>query len=167
MNRYLVASYVCVAFAAASANAQQPPEGDHGSHEHRDSRSLERPQSTLPQKRETTQLEGIDKMQPLLREIERTQDPTEKKRLLKEHLQMLRHELDAVAVAPPAMGVATLKEDGRGGGEHTIVFGEGFNCQGTLAMHKVITERLAVLEGIVLQMIQREAFDADARGEPP
>jgi hypothetical protein len=71
----------------------------------------------------------------------------------------------AIVVAPPAMGVATLKEGGAGAGGHAIVFGEGSNCEGTLAMHKVITERLVVLQAIVQQMIQREAFEADARGE--
>ena len=79
----------------------------------------------------------------------------------REHLQLMREQMDLLRAAPASLGVATLSAAAPAGNGHTVVFGEGSDGAGTLAMHKVITDRLGALEVIIDQMIEREAFDSE------
>jgi len=155
--RCLSSAVLIAAFATPLAAAQHH-ENEGTTLRPRDAPGLERARpADLP----PAPPERWQRMQRLFTEIQLTSDPSERKRLLRLHLQLIREQMDLIRIAPASLGVATLSPAPPGGNGHAVVFGEGSDCAGTLAMHKVITDRLGALEIIIDQMIEREAFASE------
>jgi len=154
--RWLCSAFLIAAFATPLAETQHH-ENEGAMLRPRDARGLQRPRpADLP----PAPPEKLQRMQRPFAKIQLTSDSSERKRLLKQHLQLIREQMDLIRAAPASLGVATLSPAAPGGNGHTVVFGEGSDCAGTLALHKVIIDRLAALEIIVDQVIEREAFES-------
>lgn len=101
--------------------------------------------------------EGMNKVEELMRQIQKSDDPVEKRQLLTDHLQALRDQIRLIRNAHAPMKMS-MKEDGKeeAGMKEEMMKKKGM-MHGMMTMHKNVEQRLDLLERMMQQLIEREA----------
>ena len=101
--------------------------------------------------------EGMKKVEELMRQIQKSDDPVEKRQLLADHLQGLRAQIRLMRNEHAPMEMS-MKEDGKkeAGMKEEMMKKKGM-MHGMMDMHKNVTQRLDLLERMIEQLVEREA----------
>jgi flagellar biosynthesis/type III secretory pathway protein FliH len=106
--------------------------------------------------------ENMKKVEGLMQQIQKTDDPVEKRQLLADHLQALRNQMRLIRSQQAPM-MMSMKEDGKEeAGKEEAGMKEGMMkkkgmMQGMMKMHKSVEQRLDLLERMMQQLVEREA----------
>jgi flagellar biosynthesis/type III secretory pathway protein FliH len=101
--------------------------------------------------------ENMKKVEGLMQQIQKTDDPVEKRQLLADHLQALRDQMRLIRSQHAPM-MMSMKEDGKeeAGTKEGMMKKKGM-MQGMMKMHNSVEQRLDLLERMMQQLVEREA----------
>ena len=101
--------------------------------------------------------EGMNKVEELMRQIQKSDDPVEKRQLLADHLQALRDQVRLMRNAHAPMKMS-MKEDGKEEAGMKEEMKKKGMMHGMMTMHKNVEQRLDLrTECMMQQLIEREA----------
>jgi len=100
--------------------------------------------------------ENMNKVESLLQQVGKTDDPAQKRQLLGQHLQALRDQLRLMRGEQVPMK-KSMKEDGRKeDGMKEGMMKKGDMMGGMMTMHRKVEQKLDMLERTIQQIVERE-----------
>ena len=100
--------------------------------------------------------ENMNKVESLLQQVGKTDDPAQKRQLLGQHLQALRDQLRLMRGEHAPMK-KSMKEDGKKeDGMKEGMMKKGDMMGGMMTMHRKVEQKLDMLERTIQQIVERE-----------
>jgi hypothetical protein len=151
-----------LALSAPLAFAEDEEADDHSSHHAApttDSETSRASSDDQAANKPSPAQENMKKVEGLMQQIQKTDDPVAKRQLLADHLQALRDQMRLIRSQQAPM-MMSMKEEGKeeaGRKEGMMVMKKKGMMHGMMTMHKSVEQRLDLLERMMQQLVEREA----------